>query len=41
MSMWPQYIRTNNTHFPSCERQDILCVRPKQANWISAEGSFR
>lgn len=41
MSMWPQYNRSNNMHILSCERQGILCVRPKQAKWISAEGSFR
>ena len=40
MSMWPQYNPSNNMHILPWERQDLLCVRPKQAKWISADRSF-
>ena len=41
MSKHVQFGRSNTMYILPWERQDLLCVRPKQAKWISADRSFR
>ena len=41
MSKHMQLGHPNTMHILPWERQDLLCVRPKQAKWISADRSFR